>query len=132
MTDLTTETPRPVRRRGIFRIDEQTLADLINLPEGQRVIGFRTDPAQLCIDVCVEGDGLPECPPMAEPKVVNAERYVSRFSQWAFRGRDLEEMVDVLISEMEPVERGSLPDVLRRTLDGNFDPRQHVGGSGDA
>ncbi len=128
MTDLTTETSRPVRRRGVFRIDEQMLADLINLPEGQRVIGFRTDPARLCIDVYVEGEGLPECPPMAEPQIVNAEPYIERFSQWGFRGRDLEEMVNVLISEMEPVERGSLPDLLRRTMEGTYDPRQHVGG----
>lgn len=122
-TVATADTVPPMRRRGVFRLDVEILASLIDLPAGQRIIGFRSDPLRLSIDVCVEGDGLPVCPPGTDPRVVNAEPYAVRFSRWATRGADLEAMVRVLAEELLPVESGSLPDLLLRVLDGSYDPR---------
>lgn len=130
MTDLTTNTTatvKPVRRRGIVRLDENLLARLIDLPDGQRIIGFRDDPMRLCIEVGVEGDGLPECPLNAEPQVVDAEPYTVRFSRWAMRGRDLEEMIEA-VADLYAVEGGLDAEVdvasdLRAILAGQYDPR---------
>lgn len=118
---MTAEATRPVRRRGIFRLDEEILGRIIDLPEGQRIIGFRPDPARLCIDVCIEGEGLPECPPVSEPYVVNAEPYTARFSRWATRGRDLEEMLDVVLRDRE--DDNPAAAAIRTILDGSYDPR---------
>lgn len=113
------------RRRGVFRLNDEILHNLIDLPEGQRIIGFREDSLRLSIDVCVEGEGLPECAPGTQPETINAEPYTARFSRWAFRGRDLEEMVRLLAEELS----GNVGDAsaygadLLRILDGTYDPR---------
>ena len=63
--------PRPARHRATIRLDESTLVDLLRLPAGQRVIGFRDDPLTLSIFVHLEGDGLPETPEGGEPSCLN-------------------------------------------------------------
>lgn len=134
MTDPTTtataEITRPVRRRGVFRLDEEILARIIDLPDGQRIIGFRADSARLCIDVCVEGEGLPECAPAAEPRIVNAGPYVTHFGRWAYRGSDLAEMVEAL-AELYATKGGfdievEVADDLRSIMAGKYDPRTGI------
>ncbi len=135
MTDqkiTATGTTAEPRRRGVFTLDEGMLARALRLPDGQRVIGFRTEPARLAIDVCVEGEGLPLCPPNTEPKRINGGDYTQMISQWALHGGELEDMVRVLLDEMEPHVPGSLADLLQRTLDGTYDPRAFDGVRSDA
>lgn len=127
LTDQTTRaTAKPARRRGVIQLHEEILYRILNLPEGQRIIGFRHDPLRLAIDVCVEGDGLPECPSGTEPYRVNAEPYTVRFSRWAMRGADLEQMVEVIAEELDrsaDVDAGAHAADLRRVLAGTYDPR---------
>jgi hypothetical protein len=120
-TTATDGTAKPTRRRGVFHLHEEILGPLIDLPDGQRIIGFRPDPLRMSIDVCVEGDGLPECPPGTEPYVVNAESYTARFSRWATRGRDLEEMLLELVKGLPADSEAAV--AIRRILDGTLDPR---------
>lgn len=54
------------------------------------------------------------------------------FSLWETRGAELEQMLRVLVGELAPHEPGTLADLVQRTLDGSYDPRQHVGGCDDA
>jgi hypothetical protein len=129
-TDATATAVKPIRRRGIVRLDENLLDRLLVLPDGQRIIGFRNDPMRMCIEVGVEGDGLPECQLNAEPQVVDAEPYTVRFSRWAMRGRDLEEMIEAL-ADLCAVKGGLDAEVdvasdLRAVLAGEYDPRTDV------
>lgn len=121
---MTATTDRPVRRRGIVRLDENVLCELIRLPEGQRIIGFRPDFARLCIDVCVEGDGLPEVITSGEAPVVSVDPYLTAYSLWAGRGPELAEMVQVLVDEHLPGDNAII-DLLAQTLDGTYDPRAY-------
>ena len=57
-------------KRGIWVIDEEELTRLLQLPEGQRVVGVRDDWQRMSILVCVEGDGLPEVTPGTEAPIV--------------------------------------------------------------
>jgi hypothetical protein len=127
MTDRTT---RPARHRGVFRLDENILAQLINLPAGQRIIGFRDNPLALAIDVHIEGDGLPVCPPSAEPPVVNVDDYVNwPAMRWVAHGKDLAEMVEVIAARLDDSadgDAGSYARDLRRVLAGEYDPRREV------
>jgi hypothetical protein len=124
---MTSSTSRPARHRGVFRLDENILARLIDLPAGQCVIGFRENPVMLSIDVHVEGDGLPVCAPGMEPPVVNVDEYVTwPAALWAFRGRELAEMVEVIAARLDgsaDVDSGSYASDLRRILSGDYDPR---------
>ncbi len=123
-----TDTQPRMRQRGVFRLNDEVLHNLIDLPEGQRIIGFREDSLRLSIDVCVEGEGLPECAPGSEPYVINAEPYTARFSRWAFRGRDLEEMVEVIAARLEANvgDASAYGTDLRRVLAGDYDPRSEA------
>lgn len=57
-------------KRGIWILDEEDIAKLIKLPEGQRVIGVREDWRRLSIQVGIEGEGLPEVEPGIELPII--------------------------------------------------------------
>jgi len=124
MTDMTS---RPARNRGVFRLGEEILANLIDLPTGQRVIGLRENRMMLAIDVHVEGDGLPVCAPGSEPPIINAEDYVTAEAvRWAARGRDLAEMAKVLAARWGKSGDASMSAAsaqLLEVIDGLHDPR---------
>lgn len=105
------------RNRGIVRLDEETLHRALNLPENQQVIGFRTDPVSLSIDVCVEGEGLPEVLPGCEAPRVDAAPYVSRMGPWMLRGSDLEEAVRALATWWSSGRHADAAAALLRVLD---------------
>lgn len=120
---------RPARHRGVFRLDENILDQLIDLPAGQRIIGFRGNPLALSIEVHVEGAGLPACAPGTEPPIVNTEEYVTWPAVRCARGRDLAEMVEVIAARLDDsadVDSGSHARDLRRILAGDYDPRREV------
>lgn len=121
---------RPARNRGVFRLGEDILTQLIDLPAGQRIIGFRDNPMMLAIDVHIEGDGLPECVPASEPPIVNTDEYVTWPAvRWATRGKDLAEMVEVIAAQLDAsadVDAGSYAQDLRRIVAGDYDPRAQV------
>ena len=123
-TTATDGTAKSVRRRGVFRLHEEILNRIINVPDGQRIIGFRADPLRLSIDVCVEGEGLPECPPGAEPYVVNADPYLNLTwpaARWATRGCELAEMLTELAKKFPDDSQTAVS--IRKVLDGSLDPR---------
>lgn len=124
---MTATTDRPMRNRGVFRIGEDILERLIDLPKGQRIIGFRTDPMRLCIDFHLEGDGLPETHPLAEPPIVNTEDYVTvEGARWAARGGELAEMVQAIVDRCDTLSDSTpsmVVEALRATLAGTYDPR---------
>jgi len=49
-----------VYNRGIWQIDQESIARAVDVPDGQRVIGVRENWPMLSIDVMLEGPGLPE------------------------------------------------------------------------
>jgi len=61
----------PVRRRGVVLVDEDQLGRLLRLPDDWRVLAFQPYPMRLAIGLLVEGPGLPECHPGAEPPLVD-------------------------------------------------------------
>lgn len=118
-----------MRRRGVISLHEEILDRLLDLPQGQRIIGFRADPVRLSIDICLEGDGLPECAPGTDPYRVDAQPYTQRFSRWAMRGTELEEKINAFIAEVDsPDERDFgyravwIAERLRAILDGADKP----------
>ena len=128
---VTDTTDRPLRRRGVVQLHDEILEQVLRLPEGQRIIGFRCDPARLSIDVCLEGDGLPECAPGHEAPVVNAEPYITVLSRrWAIHGAELAERIEAWAVALERPEvradvcvGGLVAGRLRDLLAGDFDPR---------
>jgi len=117
-----------VRNRGIVRLDEEILAQLIDLTADQRVIGLRENQMMLSIDVHVEGEGLPACAPGSIPEVINTKEYVTvEAIRWATRGRDLAEMAKVLATAWGKSGDAGLTAAsaqLLEVIDGLHDPRQ--------
>lgn len=111
------------RNRGVIRLDEEILHHALNMGENQHVIGFRTDPVSLSIDVCIEGDGLPEVIPGTEAPRVGAEPYVSRFGPWTLQGAELAEKVRALADHWAGGRHDDAAQALLRLLDEGWDPR---------
>lgn len=111
------------RNRGVIRLDEEILHRALDLPENQRVIGFRTDAVSLSIDVCVEGDGLPEVHSGTPALYVGPDPYVSRFGPWMLQGAELAEKVRALAGQWAGGRHDDAAKALLRMLDEGWDPR---------
>lgn len=59
LTVMTVAPERPVRRRGIYKLHDFELAQLMRLDPGQYVTGVHTDWPTISVLIMVEGDGLP-------------------------------------------------------------------------
>ncbi|GLY08225.1 hypothetical protein Acsp01_86040 [Actinoplanes sp. NBRC 101535] len=70
--------PQQPRQRGVILLDESTLADLLRLPPGQRIIGFEPRFLTLAIAVHLEGEGLPETVEGSEPRQVGGAWFQPR------------------------------------------------------
>lgn len=68
------DVPVTSHHRGVVYIDEEELARLLRLPDGQAVLGLRDDFTRQAIAVLVEGPGLPEVPVGTDAPEVHTER----------------------------------------------------------
>lgn len=104
--------------RGIIWIGHETIAQLLELPEGQRVITVAADWQRMSIGVAVEGEGLPDVDESAESPTVPLGPYVDLSLREKVRA-----LLDRYWDERDGPDSGDFAAKLEQVLTRELDPR---------
>lgn len=107
-----------MRRAAIVWFGHETIARLLRLPEGQRVVGLHADWLRLGVGAVIQGDDLPEVPDDEMPGLIQPDGYVD----FELRPK-LEALLQRYYDERDGMDPADVLNVVRRVLAGEYDPR---------
>ena len=106
------------RNAGIVWLNHEDIAQLLDLPEGQRVATVAADWQRMAVGVVIEGEGLPDCDPACYPDTVPTGPYVDLTLRQKVRA-----LLDRYSEERDGPDAADFMEMLEKVLTREIDPR---------